>query len=170
MSTPDGFNDLEELLKGLPVREPSRMLDERVASALRVQSNKPKAAAYGWAIAAAVLLVGGVVLTIVLGPGSTTPSDGIDLVTGTQLNFDPPDNPSSEGPAIVEASHPVDSVNLTWTRDVVEQTRYTPTGEPYRAIVREAVDHKAWSNPESGETGYLQVPREELIVVKQSIF
>ena len=170
MSTPDGFNDLEELLKGLPVREPSRMLDERVASALRVQSNKPKAAAYGWAIAAAVLLVGGVVLTIVLGPGSTTPSDGIDLVTGTQLNFDPPDNPSSEGPAIVEASHPVDSVNLTWTRDIADDNRYTPEGEPYRAVVREVIDQRAWVNPETGEHGVLCLPHEEVVVIKQSPF
>ena len=62
MSTPDDFNEIEEMLAELPVREPSEMLDHRVQATLQTQTR----AAFPWlAIAAAILIAGAVTLSIV---------------------------------------------------------------------------------------------------------
>lgn len=161
MSKPDDFDEIEALLAGLPMREPSQMLDARVASTLK-ESTRAK---LPWlAIAAALLLTGAVTLAIVFTPVPTVPPP---IAGGPSSQ--PNDAPGS-APSILRVSSPTESLNMTWTRDVAEETRYTTTGQPYRAVVREAVDHKAWIDTETGETGQLRVPREELIVVKQTTF
>ena len=164
MSTPDDFNEIESMLADLPVREPSQVLDVRVASAL----NKRTRPALPWlAVAAAALLVAGVTLAIVFNPTTPAPDSSPPVADGSEVQ--PDDSPGSTPPIRV-VSNPTKALNLTWTRDVVEETRYTPTGEPYRAVVREAVDHKAWIDTETGETSQIRVPREELLVVKQTTF
>ncbi|MEO0474750.1 MAG: hypothetical protein AAF085_02095 [Planctomycetota bacterium] len=170
MSTHDDFNELEDMLADLPVREPSQMLDARVASTMNASAPTPSTSRPPWlAIAAAVLLVASVTVLV-----STllNPKSDIDMGTGTRLGFDIPEhtNEADTAPTIQLATNQPEAVNLTWSRDVVDETRYTPAGEPYRAVVREAVDHKAWTDHETGESGQLCVPREELIVVKQTTF
>lgn len=164
MSRPDDFNEIENMLADLPTREPSAMLDHRIDSTLRTS---PRPVLPWLAIAAAVLIACGLTIAVVLGPGSSTP--GTDPHIAHQPDGSP-DALSNEGPTIHAVNAPVDTLNLLWTRDVAEETRYTPAGEPYRAVVREALDHRAWADPETGESGHLCVPREELIVVKQSTF
>ena len=160
MSTHDDFNELEEMLGELPLREPSQMLDVRVASTLKTTTR----ATLPWlAIAAAVLLVGGVTIAIVF--SSASPSHNIDLPI-TALPPDQPDN----GPAIVSANALTEPVNLVWTRDVAEEVRYTPAGKPYRAVVRQSVDHRVWFDPETGVTKQITTPREELYIVEQPVY
>jgi len=160
MSRPDDFNEIENMLADLPTRKPSAMLDHRVDSTLRTS---PRPVLPWLAIAAAVLIAGAVTLVIVFNPATPTPD------TGPPVAHDP-DTPPADTAPMLTVSNPTEALKLTWTRDVVEETRYTPAGEPYRAVVREAVDHRAWADHESGETGSLCVPREELIVVKQTTF
>lgn len=71
----------------------------------------------------------------------------------------PPDLPPAVDPALV-----------TWTRDLGEQLRYAPSGQPYRAVLREVVDRHTWVDPDTGATQEINIPREELILCKQSLF
>jgi hypothetical protein len=164
MPTPDDFNEIESMLADLPVREPSQMLDARVAATI----DKKTRSTLPWlGIAAAVLIAGAVTLVILFSPAPPAPGANPPVADGSEAL---PNNAPGDAPPILTVSNPTEALNLTWTRDVAEETRYTPTGEPYRAVVREAVDHKAWIDTETGETGQLCVPREELIVVKQTTF
>ena len=160
MPTPEDFNELDEMLANLPVREPSQMLDARVASTLQAT---PRSRLPWLAIAAAVLLVGAVTLAIVFNPATST------LDTNPPITALPPDQPD-DGPAILPVSASAEPVNLVWTRDVAEEVRYTPTGKPYRAVIREAVDHQYWTDPDTGAVLQSYTPREELIVIKQMTF
>ena len=165
MSAPDEFNEIESMLGDLPVREPSQVLDARVASTLDKQTRS----ALPWlAIAAAVLLISALTLAILFNPAPPSPDANPPVAHDSTA---PPVEPTPDtAPPILMASNPAQALDLTWSRDVVEETRYTPAGEPYRAVIREAVDHQAWTNPATGESGHLCLPREEIIVVKQSPF
>lgn len=184
MPTPERDHELEQLLAELPAREPSQMLDERIATTLYQDQSVPsvpgragptevrRPARAAWlmpmtAVAAAVVIFGLAVWALFLNPAPLRPETNPPVAHDSETL---PDGPSSDAPAILIVSNPAEALDLTWTRDVVEETRYTPAGEPYRAVVREAVDHKAWIDTQSGETRQLRVPREELIVVKQMTF
>ena len=168
---PPERDELEELLTGLPVREPSRMLDERVAASLTMRQRVPWAPL---AVAAGLLIIGAVTLAVVFGPVAQEPGGSPAVAQEPAVKPDntpdnTPDDPS-DGPTLQPVGNKPKTVNLVWKRDLSEEMRYTSTGQPYRAIVREAVDHKAWHDPETGVTRQLCIPREELIVVKQMVF
>ncbi|MBX2850778.1 MAG: hypothetical protein KTR15_03420 [Phycisphaeraceae bacterium] len=164
MPTPDDFNEIEAMLGGLPVREPSQMLDARVASTLDKQTRST----LPWlATAAAVLIAASVTLVILFNPAPPAPDTDTPVADGSDTQ---PDDAPGNTPPILTVGNPTEALNLTWTRDIAEETRYTPTGEPYRAVVREAVHHRAWVDTKTGETSQIHVPHEELIVVKQSTF
>lgn len=165
MSTPDEFNEIESMLGGLPMREPSQVLDARVASTLNKQT---QSALPRLAIAAAVLLIVAVTLAILFNPAPPSPDANPPVANDSSTQ---PIEPTADAtPPILMASNPAQALDLTWSRDVIEETRYTPAGVPYRAVVREAVDHKAWIDTETGEASQIRIPREELIVVKQTTF
>lgn len=164
MSTHDNFNEIESMMATLPAREPSQVLDARIASTL---DNQTRTTLPWLAIAAAVLIAGAVTLVILLNPSTLTPEahPPVAFDRGTV-----PEDSAGNAPPTLTISNPTETLDLTWTRDIVEETRYTPAGEPYRAVVREAVDHKAWINTKTGETSQFRVPREELIIIKQTTF
>ncbi|MEM9345548.1 MAG: hypothetical protein AAGB26_02910 [Planctomycetota bacterium] len=168
MSTPEGFNELENMLVDLPVREPSQILDARVASTL--DAAKPPASRLPWlATAAAILLVGSV--TVLLSTLTST-EDGIDLGTGTRLEFDVPEqsNQANDSPTIQLANNQPETVNLTWSRDVAEVVRYAPSGRPYRAVVEQTLDHRIWIDPETGTTLQQTTPSETLYIAEQPVY
>ncbi|MEM6257331.1 MAG: hypothetical protein AAGI37_03335 [Planctomycetota bacterium] len=170
MSKHDDFNELEGLLADLPVREPSQMLDTRVASTLDAATPTPSRSKLPWlAIAAAVLLVGSVTLLVTT---LINPKSDIDLVTGTRLEFDVPEpsDQANAGPTIQLATNQPETVNLTWSRDIAEEVRYTPSGRPYRAVVEQTFDHRIWIDPETGTTLQQTTPSETLYITEQPVY
>ncbi len=167
MSEPDELADVEQLLADLPTREPSQLLDHRIATTLsaRRRSLGPRLA-----VAAAVLITSGLGLAAVLKQPTQQPD-----VDGTLTQ----DQGQADNPAMVESqAHQVEPgprfdiapVALTWSRDIVDQPRTAPNGRPYRAVVRESVDQRVWIDPETGATFEITTPRRALYVVEQPVY
>ncbi len=172
MSKPEDFNEIEQLLTNLPVREPSQMLDERVTATLRHEQSALAAPGLSqhsvWrltAIAAAVALAGGVALLLLLRDLPPAPDANSRLAQPPTQ----PDADHSRAP-VLASSHNTGPVHLVWSRDVAEQTRLTPSGRPYRAVVRHTIDQRVWIDPETGATVQTTTPREELYIVEQPVF
>ena len=179
MSKHDDFNEIEQLLNDLPVREPSRMLDERIAATLGQEqsalatSRRCHAAKWRYAAAAAAVVIAGCVGTLLLVRGlPTTQQASPELAQPTpppdQTPAQPDEVPQTP-PVVVNANHDK-PVHLVWTRDLGEQTRYTDTGRPYRAVVRQTIDQRVWVDPETGETVQITTPREELYIAKRPVY
>ncbi|MFN3167967.1 MAG: hypothetical protein ACE37H_12985 [Phycisphaeraceae bacterium] len=179
MSKPDERDDLQSMLADLPTREPSPMLDARIASTLeeRTGSAGPRAnralVLRGAAIAALVVVAAAVAVSIALlpptpdGPERAADPDRADL--GALAERPEAADTTPADPIVATTDRP-EPTHLTWTRDLGEQSRYTPSGQPYRAMIRDTVDQRTWYEPDTGVTRQLSLPTQELIVVKQTTF
>lgn len=177
MSKPDEFDELQSMLADLPTREPSPMLDARIASTLQLRTGSAEPRANRAlvlrvaAIAALVLIAAAVTIALLLphpdGPERAADPDRADVEALAERHEAADTTPTNP---IVPAAYRPEPSHLTWTRDLAEQSRYTPSGQPYRAIIRDAVDQRTWYEPETGVTRQLSLPRQELIVVKQTTF
>ena len=177
----DPHDEFEAMIGDLPMREPSRMLDERIAQTLH---NEPALAGHAapirWRyVAALVSAAAGIALGAVLLIDAYTheplPDTTPRLVQEDELPGETvdPDNPPSVAPTDQTPTDPapaIEPVHLTWTRDLAQQTRHTPSGRPYQAVVREVVDQRTWHDPETGQTLQVNTPRQEMIVVSQMTF
>lgn len=176
MYEPEQPDSLEAMLNNLPKREPSQMLDERVAATLKRTVDEPQAIPSARvrflrsAVVAAMVLFTAT-LAVVFLPRLVGQS-GTEVAPGDTGSNDHaarlPEHPL--GPSIAPVAYHPEPIELTWARDVSRQTRYTPTGRPYQALVRELVEQQTWYEPDTGKTMQISVPREELIVTRQMTF
>ena len=172
---PSEYDELEQLIAGLPKRQPSQMLDNRIEATLREANHEatPQSSQVLWlracAVAATVTIAGLIAWAVFF---HTTPPSTETTSRLVEKQRDPSTvTPSENGtPSILTTGNYTEPYDLTWSRDIGEQQRYTPSGKPYRAVVRETVQQRAWHNPETGETLQFNVPSRELVVIKQSTF
>lgn len=173
MSTPDDFNELEAMLGDLPMRQPSQMLDERVAATLSSSSANgaghaqvTRRRALAWASAAAVILVAGVVAAVMLVLSHAHPDTGPIAEDNAEESMAMSPDVNQADPTMPA----IQPVNLVWSRDASDQLRYTPSGKPYRAVVRELIDQRVWVDPDTGAAMQATTPRQALYIVEQPVY
>lgn len=172
MSKPDDFNELEQMLADLPMRQPSQMLDQRIAATLgdaveeTSRGHRIRRYASVWSWAAAVVIAASVVAVVLL-LLNQAPSDTGPIAEGNSeggFALTPDTTPETANQPTIQP------INLVWSRDANEQLRYTPAGKPYRAVVRQTIDQRVWVDPDTGATMQTTTPREELYIVEQPVY
>lgn len=166
---------IEPMLADLPVREPSRVLDERVMATLdKARRDAAPPRPNRWLLAragaiAAVLLIGAAI-TIALLISNQAPDD-IDKFASDGANPPMPrDTTAPERADDAGFRFDPEPIDLRWSRDLGEQRRTAPNGRPYRAVVREVVDQRTWYDPDTGATMQVSTPRQELVIRHQPAF
>ena len=134
----DTDDDLEAILRTLPLRQPSAALDRRVAAAGRPWAGRPWAGRR-WAAAAAIA-VGVGATWVVVRPSPKPPVADVPA-----------------GPVAVErvTSRTVDDGFVTVTDHV-----------PYRRVVRQTVREIWWADPATGARLWAEVPGDDQVTVE----
>lgn len=173
MSRPDDFNELESLLRELPMRQPSQMLGQRVSVALSDAAEELAARPGGirrhaliWASAAAMVIAASSVTVLMLSRSQPHPDTGPIAQDNRHEQM-----ALTLGPNSASKNQPViQPINLVWSRDTSDQLLYTPSGKPYRSVVRQTIDQRVWIDPDTGARMQVTKPREELYVVEQPVY
>lgn len=175
--------ELEAMLGGLEVREPSAGLDARVASVLAepVEVEQPVGSAaapatpaplarlgpaVGLALAAAVALAAGLGIAFYpAGPDAPSNTATADIPAATP-DAGPTTGPTS-GPAVTPVAYNFNNppVNLRWSRDYDRGTLTTDDGRRYRAYLRETIDQSTYIDPDTNASVQYTQPRQEWVIV-----
>lgn len=167
-------NDLESIIATLPLREPSTQLDERIAAMLSTAATtSPSLAKRRWT--STVQFVGSVAALLALAAGTSLvlwadlgkPSD--PQLAVVEANSAQPQG-DRVAPSAVIADRTVEPVNLTWSRDLVDEERRSLLGSPYHAVVREIIEQQTWHDPATDTTVQINVPRHEILLVAEATF
>ena len=137
----DTDDELERLLRGLPLRPPTAALDHRVAAAVRRRAWHPAR----WAAAAAVLVVAGGTLRL--------------------MNRA---RPTPVAPVAV-ASSPV-SVEREVSRTIDDGVVAVDGRVPYRQLRHQTVREVWWTDPTTGARLWAQLPSERVTVEPAETF
>lgn len=73
MTEPESFDELEQLLRGLPVRQPAAALDERIARACRPAARRGNSKLLALGLAAGLLIAAAGLIRNALGPAPVVP-------------------------------------------------------------------------------------------------
>ena len=134
-------DDLEALLRGLPLRPPPAGLDDRIAASVRRRPRHPAR----WVAAAAVLLAAVGVLHRT-GHGPTTPSASVRPVSS---------------PVLVERE-----TSQTFDDGVVSVTGQAP----YRRLRERTLREVWWTDPATGARLWARLPSERVAAVPAETF
>lgn len=185
---------LEALLKQLPLRQPSMMLDQRIEQTLR-QSHATQLVASGavasdgddgqappmrphlfarhpWislALAACLGVVAGLPLGLMFDDGDGLLS-GNGLINGGLTQRDPVVPP---GPGEVPQTTPLPTfddhrVEMVWEQFAPFGTYEFVEGPPIQALRRQALERTIWYDPNQNATLEMTAPREEIVLVRQT--
>lgn len=142
--------DIETLLSRMPLRRPPAALDAKV----RPPRNR-RTGLVTWLIAgSAAAAAAAVLLACFLHEG---PSDGPK-----------PDPRQDDSPAVAEAPESL-SVEREWTHVTYEGV-VAPEGEPMAKFRRRIVRQFEWIDPDDGARMQMTVPREDVILIKATVY
>jgi hypothetical protein len=163
----DAFQDLEAELKRLRPRAPSPSLLARIERELApVSSPRPLRAGFWgniwWPMAAALLMMSGIVTVLLVRVRRDAPSMAIGQVS-------PVVGSVASNPPVVPAFKPVRVSNVFYASRV-EGLVTLADGTPARRVRDQYVDTYTWRNPRTHAFVQWTVPREELRVVPVSAY
>lgn len=178
--SPTEQRELEAILGGLTLRDPSAELDVKIAETLSapaaavatIQDTAPLAR-IGWPKAVAIAAAIGVAAAVGIALLPTGPNGPVTAPADRASLESPGDSPSPATlTAVVPAAYRFDPepINLTWSRDLDRGTLKTESGKQYRTYLREAVDQRVYTDPVNQATMQVNTPRTEWIVEYQPTF
>ena len=147
---------IEDVLRNLPLRRPPDQLDQRVQSALgwrRIQG-------HSWVLAL-LFATGGFVLGYALkGPSSTVRPPSIVKAPGA-------DGPLSD---LVDGSLSFDPQRIDWSTNQLLPSGWfvVDDGPPIQALRRQSVNRTLWIDPTRQITVEMQRPREQMVLIRQT--
>jgi hypothetical protein len=147
----DEFREVEAILRRVPLRRPSEMLDERVRRVIRPR----------WGLALGVAAV----LTLLAGTGAV-------LVRETWREAPDHRELSAQHIGRVEVGRIAQPIVLAQTVEgTANETVIANDGEgTFRRVTRVVIRQVKYLDPETGRTIYLTVPREEVVLIKAEAF
>jgi len=168
-------DDIEMLLKRMPLRRPPASLDARVLW----RAARPRQVVIAWAVAAGALAAAAVAILFAL-PGRLDTTYPVTVpaapaVAQADLPFPPEaetDAPPAEaGPRTAEDAAAVVPVHIErqWTHVAYEGV-VAPEGQPMAKFRRHVVDQLEWVDPDDGTYMEMTVPREDVILIHATVY
>jgi len=165
--------DIEALLKRMPLRKPPASLDARVLW----RPERPRQVVVAWAVAAGALAAAAAAILFALVGGPAAPDAATGTATPTLAQAGPPapadvvpspetaTTPPAEADAAVVPVH----IERQWAHLAYEGV-VAPEGQPLAKFRRQVVDQVEWVDPDDGAYLEMTVPREDVILIKADVY
>jgi hypothetical protein len=165
-------DEIENLLHEMPLRKPSPALDDRVLAGLRGrppgQTEAPARRPRRWwalpAAGAALAVAAAIVIALALPRGTETGGPGPDAAA-------PPEPGSvAQAPEVPAADAGPVRMEQDWSELTYEGVVVADEETPLRKYRHQTLEHVQWFDPRRGIRVESTVPREEVILVKATVY
>lgn len=157
----DEPGQLEELLRGLPLRPPSPELDERVSSVWRARSTRWQRVRLGGAVAASVALAAGILLIFLLrNPGDGQPGRPAERTDRPSIAKAVP------GPSRLADQQPAPvRIEQVWSTPQADEVVVPDDALPMRRMHHQVLRHVRWIDERRNVHIEWNIPSQETVVV-----
>ena len=167
----DETEQLEDLLRGLPLRRPSSELDQRVCSVWRARTARWRRLTVGGAVVASAALAASILWMIVLlrgpvaGPGRG-PTERVERPKVADATPRPPE-PADRRSVTGRGDRPAEPVRIeqVWSTLAANEVVVPVDALPIRRVHRQIMRHVRWIDERRNVHIEWNIPGEETVVV-----
>lgn len=154
------LEQLEDLLRGLPLRRPSPELDRRVATVWRARSSRRTRWTAAATVATAAAAAAGLLLMSMWEPADDRPADpGRAAAAGAGAQPPPP------APAAEEPPPPPIRIEQVWTTQAAEGVVLRDGEVPMQRVHQQVVRHVRWIDEQNHVRIEWNIPSDQTVLV-----